>query len=125
MARLIDADALMAHKFKNDISYNAFCSLVKRQPTVNQWRRVEEPPKDGLYGKLVCDTEGQISICGGYATVKLQNGSVVYTYSRLFDVFKEETDNWNLEDITHFTHWMLLPEAPKEKEDDKAGTYGV
>lgn len=32
--RLIDADALIANKFKNDISYNAFVSLVKRQPTV-------------------------------------------------------------------------------------------
>lgn len=31
--RLIDADALIANKFKNPISYNAFVSLVKRQPT--------------------------------------------------------------------------------------------
>ena len=34
--RLIDADALIANKFKNDISYNAFVSLVKRQPTVQE-----------------------------------------------------------------------------------------
>ena len=31
--RLIDADALIENKFKNDISYNAFVSLVKRQPS--------------------------------------------------------------------------------------------
>ena len=33
--RLIDADALIANKFKNDISYNAFVNLVKRQETVD------------------------------------------------------------------------------------------
>lgn len=31
--RLINADALIENKFKNDISYNAFVSLVKRQPS--------------------------------------------------------------------------------------------
>ena len=33
--RLIDADALMECKFKNDIGYNAFCNLVKRQETID------------------------------------------------------------------------------------------
>ncbi len=33
--RLIDADALLECQFKNDISYKALCSLVKRQSTVN------------------------------------------------------------------------------------------
>lgn len=33
--RLIDADKLMENKFKNDISYNAFCNLVKRQPSID------------------------------------------------------------------------------------------
>lgn len=47
--RLIDADALIANKFKNDISYNAFKKLVERQPTIEaitivrckdcQWQR--------------------------------------------------------------------------------------
>lgn len=32
--RLIDADALLLQKFKNPISYAAFCNLVKRQMTV-------------------------------------------------------------------------------------------
>lgn len=32
---LIDAEVLLGHQFKNDISYNAFCSLVKRQPTID------------------------------------------------------------------------------------------
>lgn len=33
--RLIDADKLVDNQFKNDISYNAFVNLVKRQPTVD------------------------------------------------------------------------------------------
>lgn len=48
--RLIDADKLMENKFKNDISYNAFCNLVKRQPSIDavpQWismtERLPEP----------------------------------------------------------------------------------
>lgn len=33
--RLIDADKLIEQKFKNPISYAAFCNLVKRQMTVD------------------------------------------------------------------------------------------
>lgn len=33
--RLIDADKLIENKFKNPISYAAFCNLVKRQMTVD------------------------------------------------------------------------------------------
>lgn len=32
--RLIDADDLITHEFKNPISFNAFKALVKRQPTL-------------------------------------------------------------------------------------------
>lgn len=37
--KMIDADALIANKFKNDISYNAFVNLVKRQPTIEPERK--------------------------------------------------------------------------------------
>ena len=77
-----------------------------------RWHRVEDWfPGDGFIGKLVCDDEGQISICHGFATVTLANGKVIYTDSRIFDVFGEETDLWD--DVTHFTHWMPI-EPPKE-----------
>lgn len=33
--RVIDANKLIECKFKNPISYAAFCNLVKRQPTVD------------------------------------------------------------------------------------------
>ena len=95
MARLIDADALMAHKFKNDISYNAFCGLVKRQPTVNQWHMVEEEmPKDGEWAIFT-------------------NGKVVSV-----ERFKEDAYNhfypasqWF--DFEDAIAWMPLPEPPK------------
>lgn len=32
---MIDGDKLIENAFKNPISYNAFCNLVKRQPTVD------------------------------------------------------------------------------------------
>lgn len=35
MSRYIDADKLLNNKFKNDISWNAFEKLIKRQPTVD------------------------------------------------------------------------------------------
>jgi len=35
MSRLIDADKLLENKFKNDISWNAFEKLIKRQQTVD------------------------------------------------------------------------------------------
>lgn len=33
--RLIDADELLNNEFKNDISFNAFQNLVKRQKTID------------------------------------------------------------------------------------------
>ena len=35
MIRLIDADKLLENKFKNDISWNAFEKLIKRQTTID------------------------------------------------------------------------------------------
>lgn len=58
MQRLIDADTLTANKFKNDISYNSFCNLVKRQPTIDAVQVVrccdckwwDKTDKDSSYG---------------------------------------------------------------------------
>lgn len=61
--RLIDADALISNKFKNDISYNSFVNLVKRQPTIEA-----EPAKTG---KWIEDDDplmpSHCSACGEYA----------------------------------------------------------
>ena len=111
MARLIDADALMANKFKNDISYNAFCSLVKRQPTVNQWNRVEDelPSMDGYDWVL-----GVVTGEAGYHR---------FHKAIMMVSFDPEYKEWFIDEYPDakitVSHWMLLPEAPKEKEDDK------
>lgn len=112
MARLIDADALMAHKFKNDISYNAFCSLVKRQPTVNQWRRVEDelPSMDGYDWVL--------------GVVTGESGYHRFHKAIMMVSFDPEYKEWFIDEYPDakitVSHWIELPEAPKETNDAEA-----
>ena len=121
LMRLIDADAFLKRseeytdcEFIHPKYQNTLREIVDDEPTIPapRWVRCEERlPDDGFIGKLVCDDEGQMSICHGFATVTLANGKVVYTDSRIFDVFGEDTDLWD--DVTHFTHWMPI-EPPRE-----------
>ena len=112
MARLIDADALMAHKFKNDISYNAFCGLVKRQPAVNQWHRVEDelPSMDGYDWVL-----GVVTGEAGYHR---------FHKAIMMVSFDPEYKEWFIDEYPDakitVSHWMELPEAPKETDDKEA-----
>ena len=104
--RLIDADALLAHKFKNDISYNAFLGLVKRQPTVNQWHRVEDelPSMDGYDWVL-----GVVTGEAGYHR---------FHKAIMMVSFDPEYKEWFIDEYPNakitVSHWMLLPEEPKE-----------
>lgn len=110
--RLIDADALIANKFKNDISYNAFCSLVKRQPTVNRWHRVEDelPSMDG-YDLVLGVVTGEAGYHRFYNAIMMVS----------FDPQYKEwfVDEYPDAKIT-VSHWMELPEAPKETDDAEA-----
>lgn len=112
MARLIDADALMAHKFKNDISYNAFCSLVKREPAVNQWHMVEDelPSMDGYDWVL-----GVVTGEAGYHR---------FHKAIMMVSFDPEYKEWFIDEYPDakitVSHWMELPEAPKETDDAEA-----
>lgn len=61
--RMIDGDKLTENAFKNPISYNAFCNLVKRQPTVDavpvvhgRWKAVTE---DRVTYKRICSCCGK------------------------------------------------------------------
>jgi len=55
--RLINADRLIENRFKNDISYNAFVRLIKRQPIIDA-----VPVK---HAKLVNPNPiGECSLCG-------------------------------------------------------------
>lgn len=52
--RLIDADKLMENKFKNDISYNAFRNLVKRQPSIDAVKHGRWLQKPNIFGVAYC-----------------------------------------------------------------------
>lgn len=107
---LIDADALMAHKFKNDISYNAFCSLIKRQPTVNPWRKVEEPPKEE--GRYLCATK----FAGHWIFYAAWYWNNVSDYTGVPVGKEEKADGFVLgEDVVYPDYWMPI-EPPKEEE---------
>lgn len=94
--RLIDADALIEQQFKNDISYNAFCSLVKRQKTISQpnWIPVTEalPHTDD---KVLCCT----------MTKKGVPGIVIGYYLR-----GEHGCSWACGMNSNVVAWMPLPE---------------
>lgn len=64
MARWIDADALMAHEFKNDISYKAFCNLVKRQPAADV-----APVRHGRWEPYVERLRWRCSECGSFIDI--------------------------------------------------------
>ena len=64
---LIDANKLIECKFKNPISYAAFCNLVKRQPTVDAITVV--------HGEWVDDGDPLTLVCGvcGYRVMRYNN----------------------------------------------------
>lgn len=91
--RLIDADALMAHEFKNDISYKAFCNLVKRQPTVAEW----------IPGKP--DTARHVLVTRKWSEDDLEVCEMDYGVS-------VHSQNF----VDNVIAWMPLPEPYKEDE---------
>ena len=87
---------------------------------MNEWIPVTERlPEDGsLVGKLIADSGGCIRIASQCAVITLSGGKTVYTdLIDLVNFLAEDTDTptteW--EDCTHITHWMPLPEPPKEE----------
>ena len=63
MPNYIDADVLINNKFKNDISYNAFVNLVKRQQIVEEKDIVTTYCKER---KLVMITEETFEVLKSY-----------------------------------------------------------
>lgn len=136
--RLIDADALFAEiKERHDMfaeceyigdkarrdELGAFMADIVNAPTVGGWISVEDQvPERGFLGKLICDNERQVSVCGSYCTYHVATGEKVFLPGHLFlDLLlqgeKKGEDAWN---FTHITHWMELPEPPKEENRDEA-----
>ena len=132
MARMIDADRLLREltalshgQVWPGWTYDGIRLLIERQPTLtqpNEWVSVEErlPDKPGHY--LVCtnvnywhggcmDKNGSSSNAGttdGYAGTTLS----------VLDCFYDITGDWNRVCNAHVTHWMPLPQPPKEASHD-------
>ena len=98
-------------------SLNDAVELVRklRKP---RWVSVTERlPEDGsLVGKLIADSDGNIRIASQCAEITLSGGKTVYTdLIDLVSLLAEYTPTTEWEDCTHITHWMPLPEPPKEE----------
>ena len=108
--RLIDADALERHVYTEWVNgelsnseWVDFRQWLKDEPTVepaSPWHRVEEPPKE--YGNYLAVVNGEV---------------MEVTYSDMMDDWKWSTCDadgfaWIRSELV--THWMPLPEPPKE-----------
>ena len=120
MARLIDADALMEeclnHYEVGNIEQNCtmdwICKTVRNFPTAPRWHRVEDelPSMDGY--------DWVLGIVTGEAGYHRFHKAVMMVS---FDPQYKEwfIDEYQDAKIT-VSHWMELPEAPKEMDDAEA-----
>ena len=84
-------------QYDRDFSMMDFCEWIDDAPTASPWHRVEEPPKEN--GKYVA----------------------INTKAKWWYEARYENGNWKAVDlfgqrwvVIHPTHWMPLPEPPKE-----------
>ena len=80
-------------QYDRDYSLMDFCEWLDDAPTASPWHRIDEPPKEnGLY--FVSWGDGVV------ATDEYKNG--VWLFLSMFN--------------QRVTHWMPIPEPPKEDE---------
>lgn len=119
MARLIDADALKKELApQDDWSWKngAYVSdMIDSAPTVGGWISVKDrlPSEDGRY--LVCNT----SYCNAVALVTSFSTCLENVEDYAFEGEKRPgwfsyDDEYGYYEIDGITHWMPLPEPPKE-----------
>lgn len=117
--RLIDADALITDYIVTSTTTNTpvYQYVSKEQiakaPTISSPRLVscEERMPDLLQFVVVCNDEGKCVVAQyvGYQTDSLTPWRIAYT---MYD-----TDIYDEKERGPVTHWMPLPEPPKEGED--------
>ena len=104
--RLIDADALKKEIRENDpfggMNYEWYIDHAPTIQAASPWHRVEEPPKE--YGNYLAVVNDEV---------------MEVTYSDMRDDWKWSTCDadgfaWIRSELV--THWMPLPEPPKEDE---------
>ena len=107
MSELIDREAvrefIKSYRHSTDVAFDMEKRLDEI-PAASPWHRVEEPPKE--YGNYLAVVNGEV---------------MEVTYS---DISMRDDWNWSTCDAEGFvwirsesvTHWMPLPEPPKEEE---------
>lgn len=63
---------------------------------------------------------GQIVLCAGHEwnDKKKPFFMVVSMYRNGFTHYEDHRDDWSSDTSSYFTHWMPLPEPPKEQTND-------
>ena len=105
--RLIDADALrqVLEVFtEKDTLGHTPLQLCDAMPTVHPWHRVEDGlPESGEFGKIVL-------ACNDVGTV---NAAFLSSSGKWYAANNTMYDAWTW--MPNVTHWMPLPEPPKEE----------
>lgn len=104
--RLIHADAALIAKYnsQHESEKDKAGKLIEDAPTVNGWISVKDrlPEKEGQY------------LCW-FGKNTLAKGAAIATYLEMWKAFGSLE---SLETYQNVTHWMPLPEPPKEDKDD-------
>ena len=104
MSELIDREAvrefIKSYRHSTDVAFHMEEHLDE-VPTASPWHRVEEPPKE--YGNYIAVVNGEV---------------MEVTYSDMKDDWKWSTCDadgfvWIRSELV--THWMPMPEPPKEE----------
>ena len=104
MSELIDREAvrefIKSYRHSTDVAFHMEEHLDE-VPTASPWNRVEEPPKE--YGNYIAVVNGEV---------------MEVTYSDMKDDWKWSTCDadgfvWIRSELV--THWMPMPEPPKEE----------
>ena len=89
-------------------------NLIANGVTVNEWRPVSEPPKEnGRY--LVIQTDGKHTwqdVCKFATNLRKVDR---YSFKKGAGWYGYDSE-WGYYEIDDITHWMPLPELPKEVE---------
>ena len=80
----------------------------------SEWISVKD--KEPCVGSLVFESDGSISVVDELIVIKVKSGPVYFTVEGI-DKFEDLCSKGYVvkaENLTHITHWMPLPEPPKE-----------
>ena len=111
MSRLIDADKLKAWFFRpysNEESYSNLdvAKVIDAQPTATRWVRCEDELPKNVANRVLVYCQNGVMYAAHY-----EGGETDKWYMNMGTWWEEGTGNLTV------THWMPLPEPPKEGEN--------